>query len=144
MKKILFICVSFLLMTAPLFGAADELRLNIVRVFMHLPNDYSVMYETTTYHKLKVERLWTLNPRKGDTIIEMWTKKHWTPTDGIHVTQELIADVPDNKPMYILLVGDGTYVTATIHIHSPSEINGAGWVSGKPKNLTMGQTTVVE
>jgi hypothetical protein len=144
MKKILLLCLSLLLQPAPLFGATDELRINIERVFMRLPNDYSVMYETTVYHELVDERLLTLNTRTGDKKIEVWAKKHWTPTDGIHIIQKLVADVPENKPMYISLVGAGTYVTATIHIHSASEVNGAGWISGTPKNTKRGQTSVVE
>jgi len=98
---------------------------NIVRVFWHEENRYSVMLSEPTTNRLKIVSF---------------------PEDGSNV--ELIRDVPAGSPMWAESRikergwgGPETILSLRIHIHSEKDIVGGGWNHGK---LGRGKTTVVE
>lgn len=122
-------------------GLGDEIKVNIQRILVHLPEDYSVITEDTN-HVITIDRLKVSQPNKG--IIRKWiNKKHRSAWDGTAMTQIIVADVPKGQPMYVHLVGEGSYVTATIHIHSVQEINGGEWETSE-KYPKKSQTVVLE
>ena len=127
MKILKIAIVSFFLLFT-VSALADELRIDIVRVFMREPGDYLVMHEVPG-HVLQVERLLYSS---GAGIIRDWIANgHTSVWNGnAAMTEILISDVPADKPMYIVLVGKGTDVTASIHVHSAKDINGTGWSTG--------------
>ncbi|OHA18562.1 MAG: hypothetical protein A2664_02905 [Candidatus Taylorbacteria bacterium RIFCSPHIGHO2_01_FULL_46_22b] len=58
----------------------------------------------------------------------------------------IFADVHPEKPMWISYKkSSGTlFATAEVHIHDPSEINGAGWSVARGKATVTGTTVVVQ
>jgi hypothetical protein len=94
---------------------------NIVKVMMHEPGSYSLISQENE------------KPELTPFVFESY---------DIH----LLADVPEGKPMYAELSEQNGerekyWKTATIHIHSHRDINGAGWNHGK---FGKGTTTEVE
>jgi hypothetical protein len=88
---------------------------NILRVFMHEPNDYSIMYK-------QIDELKTIRIGRA----------------------RVMADVPEGKPMWAKwLEADDSHhnkCEAEIHIHSPKDIDGGAWNHGK---RGRGQTVVL-
>lgn len=130
MKRILFSAASFLLIVL-LVGcfnkkpnSPDEEIRDVVRVFMHEPNHFSVLVRA--------------NGAKEGTFIDL----HW-----ISSTQYFF-DVPAGQPMWVEKKditqypnGSATIGRIALHLHSPQDINGAGWDHGK---FGRGSTQVVE
>lgn len=117
---------------------AAELNLPIVRVFMHTPGDYSVMYMGTN-NVVHAQRLGRLSGVTGE-----WIKmNHFSGWSGWSMSQTIVADVSVDKPMYVHLIGKGSSVYMVIHIHSPKEVSGGEWSTGG-KYPVRGQTVVVE
>ncbi len=87
---------------------------NVVAVYMHLPGDYSVMTQEGQVLTIK---------RVADHVKEAHTGEfRWVG---------LAADAIPDKPMWMEL----NYITkdgmqgceVIIHMHSPKDLNGAGW-----------------
>lgn len=101
---------------------SDEKIENVIRVFMHEPNKFSFMIQTQESSEI---RMITLEGKA-----------------------EFIADALETEKMWVIARGRqvhyGGYVSVNrleIHIHSPKDINGAGWDHGK---FGSGQTQVIE
>ena len=125
----LIILISVILVIGGIIGLASwsdhrdmqivsEDKREIVRVFMHLPGDYSVL--VLDGNELKSITFYAGHPR-------------------------LVADVPNDKPMWYeaKMRRNGWTASAIIHIHAPKDVDGAGWQRGG-KFRTSGTTTVVE
>lgn len=103
-------------------GHSEKRVDNVVRVFMHQPHEYTFMIEK-------------------DGTAELETH-HFR-----YAKIRLVADVPAEDQMWALVReveerGGYKFVEEiVIHIHSPKDINGAGWDRGKSGS---GQTHVVE
>jgi hypothetical protein len=90
-------------------------KANCVRVFMHQPGYYSVLDENF---------------------------KSIIFSGGPCPVFRIIADVPANMPMWYHGIKNGRdWKSIEIHIHSPQDINGAGWNGGKGR---LENTTIVE
>ena len=90
-------------------------RLNVIRVFMHEPGDYSVMYQ---------------EGKEVKTLSLVCYR-------GVQV----LADVPKGEPMYY----EKTWkkhesARHVIHVHSPQDIKGGGWSNED----SHGQTIPIE
>ncbi len=110
--------------THTISGSAREIVItNVVRVFLHEPpHHYSVM----SRGKDKKLILHDLNMLGEVSVYE---------------------DVPAEKSMwatYVDNVSISVENTAEIHVHSVSEINGAGWAAKRGKQTVNGTTVVVE
>ncbi|MFA6963092.1 MAG: hypothetical protein WC227_00015 [Patescibacteria group bacterium] len=93
---------------------------NVVRVLMHEPNYFSLYTEQTDSKILGYQEF-------SDCSFT-----------------EIIADVPPGEKMWALkteIKGTPTKWLLQIHIHSPKDINGAGWDHGK---YGRGQTVPIE
>ncbi len=121
---------------------AAELKLPIVRVFMHMPGDYSVMYIDVN-KVVHAERFKEYRNVKGVGVVKTWINNYHSGWNGSVITQTIVADVPTDKPMYVQAFGDGNEVQIFIHIHSPKEISGGEWSTGG-KYPVRGTTVVVE
>lgn len=90
----------------------DEKIGGVVRVLMHDTSHYTLLIQ-----------------RKNSTELEMRSISLW------NVSPRFIADVPFGQPMWVLLKGEKmggmARFKADIHIHSPKEVEGAGWDHGK-------------
>ncbi len=97
-------------------GGNEIIITNIVRVFFHEPpTHYSAMSMGAS------NRLVFHDLRMNDINI--------------------FVDVPPDEPMWI--VYNDTYRVAEIHIHSPHDINGAGWAMTRGKSTAFGTTVEV-
>ncbi|RDJ34948.1 MAG: hypothetical protein DWQ19_08935 [Crenarchaeota archaeon] len=101
---------------------------NVQRVFMHLPGQYSIMV--------------------NDEIIPLFGQ-HGTWW-SYQTKSKIIKDVPENEPMYATIIweqntfsGNRVMDKVIIHIHSPDDLNGAGWDDGT-KFHRQGTTKVLE
>jgi len=117
---------------------------NVVRIFMHEPDDFSVMTKDATTGIMIIRRV-------GEIIDEPPYNR--TGRD----TYEFVTDVPADKEMYVVVTiwfrwktsrfsneryRDGRdHFEATFHVHSEKDVEGGGWNHGK---YGRGQTAVVE
>lgn len=101
---------------------------NVVRVFMHqADSEYSVLTQEPGSAELKTLHFYYRGPFR------------------------IIADVPQDSSMWVLVrrteFNDGVCCTheVTFHIHSPDDIDGAGWrrKTGRA-HTTSGTTTVIQ
>jgi hypothetical protein len=136
----LFVLILLALTSIPAF-TAEDLKLDIARVFMHNPGDYTVMHvdNNAVVHAERI--VWgSRNPHK----IGRWLEKCGTWSGAVITEQILVADVPQDKPMWVHLKKiESGRARATIHIHSPKEISGAEWSTGG-KHPTKAMTVDVE
>lgn len=90
---------------------------NVVRVFMHKEDDYTLVIQEDNSSIIRFERLY-------------------------HMNTKIYADVPSNEKMWATYTitnhGSGK---GELHIHSVKEINGAGWNNGK---FGSGTTEVIK
>ncbi len=96
----------------------EEKIVNVLRIFMHTPNTYSVMM-----------------PGPQDSEIKLVTLPY--------APARFFVDVPVDEHMWVL-VGKKSYGFPSViefHIHSQKDIEGAGWNHGKGGS---GQTIIVE
>ncbi len=99
----------------------DEMVTGVVRVFMHSPMQYSVMI--TNFQDDREVRLRTFD----------------------YCPVKFFADVPRDELMWVLVrkaSNTSSYpYSLEFHIHSPKDVEGAGWNHGKGG---QGQTIVIE
>ena len=137
MRSFLITVVSILSLTAGCVTKESCFRGNgkvdkVTRVFMHEPGVYSVLIE---------------NPTTGDLTPLALDMGGDFP--DVRFRAVVRADVPPGAPMWLNkwahYIGDSPTGACErlvdIHVHSPAEINGAGWNHGKHG---AGETTVVE
>lgn len=87
-----------------------------VRIFMHNPGEYSAM----------------INKEGQILVVNLGYARVMTDAEK------------DKAPWYqIVKSRDGNFKRATIHIHSPEEVEGGGWQKGG-KYKKQGSTTVIE
>lgn len=109
-----------------------NMTFDVERVFMHQPNDYSVLYKEDGVIK-------SLRFSNGDKYKDI----------KLYADQQTLIDdiVKPTNPMYVKILGkyenNKPEVSVEIHIHSVAEINGGGFkISGKPERESF--TTPVE
>ena len=140
--KRLFVVLLVLSAVMSLSAKAD-LVMQIDRVFMNKPGDYSIAY-TQPNKAVGVEKLNEYYKLDSPTLFWDWANKNylsdWNPTE-VHET--IIADVPQDKPMYLLATGQRSKIKVEIHVHSSKDINGGEWSTGE-KNPKHGQTQTIE
>ena len=127
--------------------SAAELKLPIVRVFMHTPGDYSVMYMVGTNSVIHVTRISSASSYDSGGVIAEWSSRNHSRFLGstFVTSQTIVADVPADKPMYVHLIGKRSSVDVVIHIHSPQEVSGGEWsTSTGGRRPVRGQTVVVK
>ena len=106
-------------------------RINgVVRVFMHRPEEYSVMISNETDLELKLY------------------------TYYIDDNFKIFEDAPANGEMWILIKrykrradhdGDNVWIRlAEIHIHSEKDVNGGEWMERRVKHTLTGETNLVK
>lgn len=108
--------------TAPPAPGVEKIE-NVVRVLMHEPERYTLLGEKGESHEL------------------------WQRTFFAHTT--LYVDVPSGEKMWARAEGvNCDFFRACgrleIHIHTPQDVNGAGWVHSSKKSTQHGQTVVIE
>ena len=102
---------------------------NVVRVFWHEGNNFSVMVKPSGTNRLKLIRF----------------PEYHCDTDAPGV--RIFTDVESDKPMWVSSkVGFGGSVKwcvyfVDIHIHSEKDVDGGGWNHGK---FGSGQTSVIQ
>ena len=95
----------------------NHVDMDVVRIFMHLPNEYTFVTEENGEYKLH----------------------HFRDCDKI----TWLRDAKPNEPMHIEgWYGSGSEIT--VHLHNVEEINGAGWKRRKGKHWEQGETIEVE
>ena len=108
---------------------------NVVRVFMHEPDVYTVYYQKPGSDKIEKEYINSLGTDKVAIIADV------APDEMMHVEFACEHLVPCenrkgcNKKLCVNMK------KAKIHIHSVDDINGAGWNHGRHGR---GQTVVIE
>jgi hypothetical protein len=110
----------------------DYFQINIDRVFMHVPGDYSVAY-TGIDKVVTIERMIWDDPMESppEFLIKSWVmsrNKNWVRRPAIKSV--IIADVSHGEPMYAKVTGDGSSFVIALHIHSAEEIGGGEWSTG--------------
>ena len=97
---------------------------NVVRIFMHQPNQYTYFYSTTN---------------TNDYVSMFTVTSDFTPN-------KIFTDAEKGKSWvkYWGCNGSSTCMYQELHVHSLSEITGAGWVISSGKTTTKGSTSVVE
>jgi hypothetical protein len=136
------VAVLVVLFAGILQTKAETMTMEVQRVFMHKPGEYSVMY-TNTDQDATVEILNRGDRKPGGEYWDWVLKNHWSDWNGVKVTEKLKVDVAPGKPMYIKVTGSGNSVTVEIHIHSVSEVNGGDWSEGTKYQKSY-RTEVVE
>ncbi len=117
---------------------------NIVRVFMHQPGEYSVLYQEGI--ELKSFAFYSVNfhqPFQGLNVGR---------GQNLNIKVKIIMDVKEDEPMWALAktTGKGNWMNNTqdievsIHVHSQKDINGAGWMVQDGKTKKFGMTQVIE
>jgi len=140
MKRI-FLLAVVLCVVSGFSAKADQFLMNIDRVFMHTPGDYTVAYVDS--HKVVVfERL---NSPRGELWNWIKGNGHWSGWNGVSISSVVIADVAIDKPMYIIAkaASSENIVGVEIHVHSPKDIDGGEWSTGG-KHPQHAQTSVIE
>jgi len=124
------------------FAGEPSIRMYIQRVWMHLPNDYSVGYTTQD----KVVHIERLSYGFQDTeIYGKWILENkFSQWSGCKVKQVIVADVPEGSPIYMDVTGEVGQVTVTIHIHSPAEIGSADFYYKSGKTTRQATTRSIE
>ncbi len=102
----------------------DERIDGVVRVFMHEPGRYTVLRRSSA----------------ASSIVEQQVPQLKYVADTAYVP-----DVPEDQPMWVSVHYGGDHLSPiahiVFHVHSVSDIGGAGWNHGKAGH---GQTVVVQ
>lgn len=130
---------------------AEDLKMDISRVFMHQPGDYSIMYSNQVNKIISVEKIngsWIARPgQRGTGVIGSYLKRNFDWIDNFYsIEQILIADVPADKPMFLVIkhVGRGKF-KVSIHIHTVRDVGGGEWETSQTgSHRPRGQTRVIE
>jgi hypothetical protein len=143
LKLMAFLALATFLCSTPSMAQAapnDSFRVNIDRVFMHVPGDYSVAY-TGKDKVVRIERIDDYRFIASRKDILTWISTHDTSWTHPEIKQVIIADVSHGEPMYAEVKGSGGAFIISIHIHSAAEIGGGEWSTGGkyPRN----QDTVI-
>ena len=132
-KTIALALLMVLPSTMCLADQQDYFQINIDRVFMHVPGDYSVAYTDSRTKVVTIERLiWDEPILSSEFLIKNWAlskSKKWL---GMRpdIKSVIVADVSRGEPMYVKVTGNGSLFIVAIHIHSAAEIGGGEWSTG--------------
>ena len=124
---------------------------NVLRVFLHNPDEYSILAQEGG--ELKLYPLW--GPEKNKvfaSVVESLGAS--TRLGGYSLSTKLFQDAIEGKPMTATVeaVDPGFFENwqfiVTVHVHSERSVEGAGWTRlhqvGKQTVAVQGQTQVVE